>query len=81
MVTLLLPRRRKDRAAGRIYHVADAENLTEAAWVRRIAEEAGWHGEVVTLSEERMPQHLKHEHDTAQDWSVDSTRIRTELGY
>lgn len=69
------------RAAGRIYHIADSENLTEAAWVRRIAGAAGWHGEVVTLSEERMPQHLKHEHDTAQDWSVDSTRIRTELGY
>jgi len=70
-----------DRAAGRIYHVADPENLAEAAWVRRIARAAGWSGEIVTLPEEHMPLHLKSDYDTSQHWSLDSSRIRTELGY
>lgn len=70
-----------DRAAGRVYHVADPENLTEAEWVRRIAQAAGWSGKIVILPGEHIPRHLKHDYDTAQDWSLDSSRIRKELGY
>jgi nucleoside-diphosphate-sugar epimerase len=70
-----------DRAAGRIYHVADPENITEAEWVRRVAQAAGWSGEIVTLPDGRLPPHLKHNDDTSQDWSLDSSRIRRELGY
>jgi nucleoside-diphosphate-sugar epimerase len=68
-------------AAGRIYHVADRESLTEAAWVRRIAQAAGWNGEVVTLPDERLPPHLRQDYDTSQAWTLDSSRIREELGY
>ncbi len=70
-----------DRVAGRIYHVADPENITEAEWVHRIAQAAGWSGEIVTLPDEQLPPHLKHNYDTSQDWSLDSSRIRQELGY
>ncbi len=71
----------RERAAGRIYHVADRENITEAEWVHRIAQAAGWSGEIVALPDEQLPPHLKHNYDTSQDWSLDSTRIRRELGY
>jgi nucleoside-diphosphate-sugar epimerase len=70
-----------DQAAGRIYHVADQGNLTEAQWIRRIARAAGWNGEIVTLHDEHLPPHLKHDYDTSQHWSLDSSRIRRELGY
>ncbi len=70
-----------DSASGRIYHVAEAEGLTEREWVRRIALFAGWKGEVVTLPDDELPAHLQHTYDTSQEWDLDTSRIRTELGY
>jgi nucleoside-diphosphate-sugar epimerase len=70
-----------ERAAGHIYHVADRESATEAEWVNRIARAAGWHGELVILPDEHLPSHLQHHDDASQDWALDSSRIRQELGY
>lgn len=70
-----------EQASGRIYHVADRENITEVEWVRRIAQAAGWDGEIVIMPDEYLPSHLKYNYDTSQDWSLDSSRIRQELGY
>lgn len=70
-----------EQAAGRIYHVAERCDLSEAEWVRRIARAAGWNGKLVVLPEEKLPAHLREEYDTSQDLALDSTRIREELGY
>ncbi len=70
-----------ERAAGQIYHVADEANVTEAEWVRRIGRAAGWSGEIIALPNDRLPKALRHEYDARQDWSLDSTRIRRDLGY
>jgi nucleoside-diphosphate-sugar epimerase len=70
-----------DRAAGRIYHVGDTLNRTEAEWVRQIGDVIGWRGEIVTLPNERLPASLHHQYDPAQDLALDTTRIRQELGY
>jgi nucleoside-diphosphate-sugar epimerase len=70
-----------DKAAGRAYHVAEPEQLTYQEWVGRIGRAAGWEGEIVVLPAERMPEHLKPTDNIAQDWLVDTSRIRDELGY
>ncbi len=70
-----------ERAAGRIYNVAEAEARPEIEWVREIARVAGWSGRVVTLPDGKLPKHLAEDGDLAQDLAVDSTRIRRELGY
>ena len=70
-----------DKAAGHVYHVGDTENLTETDWIRRIGRAAGWNGEIALLPNERLPQPLQHDIDPRQDWSVDSSKIRQELGY
>lgn len=70
-----------DKAAGRVFHVGDQANLTEADWIRRIGRAAGWTGEIVLLPNERLPQPMRHDIDTRQDWSIDTARIRQELGY
>jgi nucleoside-diphosphate-sugar epimerase len=70
-----------DRAAERIYNVGEAEALTETAWVRAIGRAAGWDGDVIALPREQTPTHLVPKIDTAQHWVVDTTRIRSELGY
>lgn len=70
-----------ERAAGRTYNVGDAENLTEAEWIRAIGDAIGWNGQVVTISGDRLPQHLKAGIDFGQHFVCDSGRIRRELGY
>ena len=71
-----------DRAAGRIYNVAEPQPLTEEDWVRAIGRAYGWTGDIVTLPTEDMPDHLRDEDlDFDQDLVVDTTRIRDELEY
>lgn len=70
-----------DRAAGRIYNVGEPETLTEGDWVRAIGDAAGWHGEIIAVPTERLPEALRFDGDTAQAWVTDSSRIRRELGY
>lgn len=70
-----------ERAAGRDYNVAEEEAYSEAEWARRVGDAAGWHGEIVTLPRERLPKHLVPDINTSQDLTMDSSRIRAELGY
>jgi nucleoside-diphosphate-sugar epimerase len=69
------------RAAGRVYNVGDADSPTELEWAERIASAAGWRGRFVTLPAERMPPHLVMPGNTDQHWTIDTTRIRQELGF
>ncbi|HWF86839.1 MAG TPA: NAD-dependent epimerase/dehydratase family protein [Vicinamibacterales bacterium] len=70
-----------DRAAGRVYNVGDAGSLTELEWAELIAAAAGWTGRFVTLPVDRMPPNLVLPGNTEQHWTIDTTRIREELGY
>ena len=72
-----------ERAAGRIYNVAEPEAFTEAEWVRAIGQAAGWDGEVVAMPKEFIPDHLvwMTEPNWSQHYVVDTIRIRQELGY
>jgi nucleoside-diphosphate-sugar epimerase len=71
-----------NRAAGRIYNVAEAEALPMAEWVRRIGRAAGWDGKVVALPRGHLPAHLRGEdHNWDQHLVADTTRLRAELGY
>jgi len=63
-----------ERAAGRTYNVADPVAYSEEEWVRRIAGVHGWQGELALVAKEQ-------ELDLRQDYVVDSSRIRNELGY
>ena len=68
---------------GRIYNVAELVAYAEADWVRRIGEIVGWQGDVLAVATELLPEsaRLKYEYDFSQDYTVDSSRIRRELGY
>lgn len=70
-----------DCAAGRVYNVAEPDALTEAEWMRAVAQAAGWGGEVVVGSEDRLPAHHRFEGDLDQQWGVDDRGFRRELGY
>src|SRR5207248_3244955 len=70
-----------ERAAGRVYNVAERPAFSQLEWTRRIGDAAGWGGEIVVLPKERMPEHLRQPGNSVQHWETDSTRIREELGY
>jgi nucleoside-diphosphate-sugar epimerase len=70
-----------DRAAGRIYNIAEMPAFTEVEWARMIAAAVQWPGEFVILPRDRAPAHLVMPGNSAQHWEVDSSRIRRELGY
>lgn len=70
-----------ERAAGRIYNVAETPAFSELEWARKIAAAAGWDGQFMILPKERAPAHLVMPGNLAQHWEADSTRIREEIGY
>jgi nucleoside-diphosphate-sugar epimerase len=70
-----------ERARGRIYNVGAEPALTEVEWVRMIAGVTGWAGEVRVVPDDRLPETLRHRFDFAQHLALDTTRIRSELGY
>lgn len=69
------------RATNRIYNVGEPETLTTAEWVKKIGHRAGWHGEVVVVPHDKLPQQMMPGFNTNQHLVADTTRIREELGY
>lgn len=70
-----------ERAVGRIYNVGEPEAPSTAEWVRRIAQAAGWSGQVITLPSNEMPEHLVPKINTEHQMIMDCSRIRNELGF
>ena len=70
-----------DRAAGKIYNVADPDAMSHIEWLNAIAEAARWTGKIAISPWDQMPEHLRSVPVPCQDWTVDTSRIRAELGY
>lgn len=70
-----------ERAAGRIYNVGEPFTFTMAEWVEMVGKAAGWQGRVVLVPRGRLPEPLRWGINAEQDIVVDSSRIRSELGY
>ena len=70
-----------ERAAGRIYNIAEWPAYSELEWSGKIAAEMHWDGEFVLLPAARTPKHLAPPGNAAQHWVASSERIRKELGY
>ena len=66
-----------ERAASRVYNIAEPVAYAEAQWVRTIGEIAGWRGEVLTVPGGRIPL----PYNMGQSLDTDSARIRTELDF
>jgi nucleoside-diphosphate-sugar epimerase len=70
-----------ERATGRIYNVGEREALSEVEWVGAIGRAAGWNGEIVVVSRDRLPAPMAPDGNMEQHLVADATRIRRELGY
>jgi nucleoside-diphosphate-sugar epimerase len=69
------------RAAGRIYNVAEQPCYSEYEWTQLVARAAGFEGEIRVVPPTEAPAHLKPPGNWNQHWSADSSRIRRELDY
>jgi nucleoside-diphosphate-sugar epimerase len=69
------------RSAGQIYNVGEPFTFTMTEWVVLIGKIAGWQGRVVTVPHGRLPEPLRWNINAEQDIVVDSSCIRSELGY
>jgi nucleoside-diphosphate-sugar epimerase len=70
-----------DRAAGKIYNVAEEPAFSELAWAQEIAVQAGWKGQFVILPRERTPKHLLIPGNFKQHGTASSNKLREELGF
>lgn len=67
--------------AGQVYNVGDEPTLTELDWVKRVAQVAGWRGDVVAVPRAELPDNLQQPVDWSYDLWTDTTVLRSELGY
>jgi nucleoside-diphosphate-sugar epimerase len=62
--------------------VASENAPTEVEWISTIADSVGWQGRVVAASSPLLRDYLREDgFDLRQDFVLDSSRIRPELGY
>lgn len=70
-----------DRATNSVYNVGEKSAPTEREWIEEIGTAIGWRGEVVPVSAERLPEHLRQPFDFRYQLVTDTGRIRNELTY
>jgi len=70
----------QEKAAGRIYNVAEPDHRSTADFIRDIGQAVGWPGRVVELPQGALPGPWSA-YRMEQHVLTDSTRIRGELGY
>jgi nucleoside-diphosphate-sugar epimerase len=70
-----------ERASCRIYNIAAQPAASEADWVQSIATITGWTGAVRVVPDDDLPLALQQPFDFTQHLEVDSSRIRSELGF
>jgi nucleoside-diphosphate-sugar epimerase len=73
-----------ERGVRRIYNVADERAHPEKEWIERIARSAKWKGRAVPTARESLAPDARKDaeaSDYRQDWVIDTTRIREELGF
>ncbi len=70
-----------DRAAYRVYNVAEPEGYTEHKWAEQIARVAQWPGQIVLAPDAVLPPALRCDSSVHAHLTVSSARIREELGY
>lgn len=66
---------------GKTFHVSYKESFTEMDWNRTIAELMDWHGEFVSIPDSRMPDGQRMDMNFEQNLELDSSAIRSALGY
>jgi nucleoside-diphosphate-sugar epimerase len=68
-------------AVGRIFNLGEAVTPSMQERVATLGQVMGWTGQIVTMPDEQLPEHLRQPYRFEQDLIVDTGRVRRELGY
>ncbi len=69
------------RSINQIYNVGEPDFLSMKEWGELIGNVMGWTGKIVVLSSDQLPASLRPKINTKQNTTVDSVKIREEIGY
>jgi nucleoside-diphosphate-sugar epimerase len=70
-----------ERASAKTYNLGEAETPTFGSRVQCLGELMSWRGRIVRLESAQMPQHLRPPYDPRQDLVMDSSSVRSDLGF
>lgn len=70
-----------DKAESEIYNVSLPTTETEREWVARIGRRADWDGNIITVPDDNLPDHLQSSLHYQHHLDIDSSKIRGQLGY
>src|SRR5215208_7176475 len=70
-----------ERAAGKVYNLGEVATPSTAERIRRIGQLMRWNGQVIPLSQERLPPHLQTPYQARQDLVTETRRIRGDLNF
>lgn len=68
-----------DNANGNIFNVGEDASVSELKWIEKIARIMNWKGKIIKVPSGRILNHS--EFNTAQNWIMDTSKIRKELDY
>jgi nucleoside-diphosphate-sugar epimerase len=71
----------KDSASSAVFNLGDPVSLSEVQWVEHIAGIAGWTGKIAVVPDDQLPDSLKVPFNAAQNWTIDASRFRSEMGF
>ena len=71
----------KEVSSDEIYNVSEKEIQYEAEWIKILEKTADWDGKIIVVPKVESPDFLNPGIDTTQHLTVDTTKIRNELGY
>lgn len=71
----------KDDHESHIFNVGEREAFKEIEWVRKLAKSMNYEGEIITIEDDQMPDHLKEDFDWSQDLTINTDAIGDYLGY
>ena len=66
---------------GTVYNVAESPGWTELEWIRLVAQAMSWPGQCTVVEDSQLPESLRPDSDYIWDIDVDTSKIRTHLGY
>jgi nucleoside-diphosphate-sugar epimerase len=70
-----------EKAKNRIYNVGEEVGNSELEWIQKIGNEMGWRGEIHNVPRSQLPPEFVYDKNVRQDWVMDTSLIRNELGY
>jgi len=71
----------KGSSPGPIYNLSDPVALSQKQWIEQIARVSGWMGEIVIIPDDELPEAFKWPYNSAQNWTIDSSRFRSVTGF